>query len=401
MVDRVRKNIAAQVPAGETVLVVSGGDDEVTALEGRVGWHFPRSAEGWHAGGHPADDDEAIAHLEKLRQAGARWIAFPTTSLWWLDHYAGFHRHLARTYAAVSSTDGSCVLFSLHGEAEPPPDPAFPLGAFHRIGKPALVSVVIPCYKQAHFLADAIGSVREQTYPAVEIVVVDDGSPDTTRAVVEGFPEVNYIRQENKGLSAARNRGLSEAQGAYLVFLDADDRLLPRAIAAGLQTMYSRGPDCAFVSGHYRWIGPHGDVLTVYEPDRVDGNHYEALLRLNYIGHPGSVIYRRWIFGEVGAFDEGLPACEDYDLYLRIARLFSVCRHYDLVAEYRRHDQNMSGDPALMLSTVVAVLESQRQFAESDPVLLEALEAGLSRYRRIYGRDLMRAVAHSVRRPHT
>ena len=129
------------------------------------------------------------------------------------------------------------------------------------MGEPSLVSVVIPCYKQAHFLGHAIESVQRQTYPAVEIIVVDDGSPDGTRAVVESFPAVNYVRQENKGLSAARNRGLRESQGSYLVFLDADDLLLPDAVAAGLQTLYASGPEYAFVSGHYRWIGPSGEFL--------------------------------------------------------------------------------------------------------------------------------------------
>jgi hypothetical protein len=383
MVCRVREFVVCEVPAGARVLVVSDGDDSLTALEGREGWHFPRSVEGWHAGGHPADDDEAIAHLEELRALGATWIAFPTTSFWWLDHYALFHRYLAGRYAAVQGVDNDCLLFRLGESREPAWELEAPLSPLPQTGEPGLVSVVIACYKQAHFLGKAIESVLGQTYPAVEVVVVDDGSPDATRDVAASYAEVRYVKQQNKGPSAARNRGLAEARGAYLVFLDADDMLLPPAVAAGLQALYSHA-DCAFVSGHYRWVGPDGEVRTVYEPDRVDGNHYEALLRLNYIGHPGSVVYRRSVLEEVGGFDEKLRGCEDYDLYLRITRQFPVCRHYRLVADYRRHDANFSSQPELMLRVVIPLLQSQRRFVKGDPALSRALATGISRYRRLY-----------------
>ena len=90
-----------------------------------------------------------------------------------------------------------------------------------------VVSVVIPCYRQAHFLPDAIESVLAQTYPHFEIIVVDDGSPDDTRAVAGRYPGVRCLRQRNRGLSAARNAGLAASIGTYVVFLDADDRLTP------------------------------------------------------------------------------------------------------------------------------------------------------------------------------
>src|SRR3954469_14899324 len=96
------------------------------------------------------------------------------------------------------------------------------------------VAVVIPCYKQANYLPDAIQSVLDQTHDRVEIVVVDDGSPDNTREVAARYATVRYVRQENQGLASARNTGIRESVSPYLVFLDADDRLLPNALAAGL-----------------------------------------------------------------------------------------------------------------------------------------------------------------------
>src|SRR3954470_15335442 len=113
-----------------------------------------------------------------------------------------------------------------------------------------LVSVVIPCYKQAHFLAEAIESALNQTYSSVEIIVVNDGSPDDTNRVVQRYPNVRLIEQRNQGLSASRNAGIRESRGNFLIFLDADDKLRPNAIKAGLHWLNCY-PECAFVSGGY------------------------------------------------------------------------------------------------------------------------------------------------------
>src|SRR5215210_7179893 len=93
------------------------------------------------------------------------------------------------------------------------------------------VSVVIPCFNQGHFLGEALESVLSQTRPPDHVVVVDDGSVDNTAVVVGRFPTVHYIRQPNGGLARARNTGLRHTRGEYLVFLDADDRLWPDAVA--------------------------------------------------------------------------------------------------------------------------------------------------------------------------
>src|SRR3712207_5573157 len=116
-----------------------------------------------------------------------------------------------------------------------------------------LVSVVIPCYKQAHFLGEAIESVLAQSYPHFEVVVVDDGSTDNTSEVAARYPGVRCVRQDNQGLAAARNSGLAHSKGEYLLFLDADDRLLPHALEVGVERLEAH-PECAFVSGRYRNI---------------------------------------------------------------------------------------------------------------------------------------------------
>src|SRR6266581_946708 len=213
-----------------------------------------------------------------------------------------------------------------------------------------LVSVVIPCYNQAHFLREAIESVLAQTYPHFEVVVVDDGSTDNTAAVVAGYPGVRYFRQENQGLAAARNTGLRHSVGERLVFLDADDRLMPHAIEVGL-ACFKDHPECAFVYGHSRFMTFDGSLFHWQPRPRVEGDYYLALLQGCPIFATGSVMYRREIFELVGGFDPSLSPAADYDLYYRIARQFPIRCHDQTIAEYRKHDTNMTRSSELMLRT--------------------------------------------------
>src|SRR5919107_4763688 len=164
-----------------------------------------------------------------------------------------------------------------------------------------LVSVVIPCYNQAHFLGEAIESVLAQSHLRFEIVVVDDGSTDDTAEVAACYPGVRCVRQDNRGLSAARNSGLRHSEGEYVVFLDADDRLLPEALATGLECLKSY-PECAFASGRYRFIASDGSFLKQPRERLVEKDSYVALLQRNYIGVPAVVIYRRAVFASIGGF---------------------------------------------------------------------------------------------------
>lgn len=260
-----------------------------------------------------------------------------------------------------------------------------------------LVSVVIPCYRQARFLGMAIESALAQEYPRIEIVVVDDGSPDETATVAARYPAVRYVRQENGGLSSARNRGWRVARGEFVVFLDADDRLLPKAIAAGVRALLLR-PECAFASGDYQYVNADGSLQRKRPQRFVEDDHYRALLRDNYIGMCATVIHRRAALEEVGGFEPALPACEDYDLYLRIARRHPVCCHRELVAEYRQHGENMSARPALMLETVLGVLRRQWRHARADPRDRRAYREGVRYWRSLYGRALSNELWSSAAR---
>ena len=226
-----------------------------------------------------------------------------------------------------------------------------------------LVSIVIPCYNQGRYLGDGLDSACRQTYEAVEVIVVDDGSTDDTARVAASRPGVRYVHQQNAGTAAARNRGVADSRGELLLFLDADDRLLPDAVARGVDYL-ARHPDAAFVTGHVRLIHADGtpDVVPTQEHEAAG---YPALLRWNYIWTPGVVLYRRSAVLDAGGFDPAAAGSADFDLNIRIARRRAVACHHHVILEYRQHDANMTRDPAHMLRSAVSVRRREKRHARA------------------------------------
>jgi len=262
-----------------------------------------------------------------------------------------------------------------------------------RVSTPT-VGVVITTYNHAHFLRDALDSVRSQTRAADAIVVVDDGSTDDPGSVTAAYSDVRLIRQENRGLAAARNAGLAAVGTSHVVFLDADDRLEPEAIAAGLGC-FARIPDCGFVYGGHRYIDAAGqDIGERFEPPGDEP--YLNLLRRNFIGMHATVMYRRDLLAGAGGFDERLRRCEDYDVYLRMARRHPVAAYPDLVADYRLHGENMSADHGAMLRSALEVHARHAPSASADPRLRTAWTEGRRRWRQGYAEEM--AVARYRRR---
>ena len=259
-----------------------------------------------------------------------------------------------------------------------------------------LVSVIIPCYNQAHYLREAIESLAAQSYEHFEIIVIDDGSTDNTREVAERYEGVKCISQSNRGLAAARNAGLKASRGEYLLFLDADDRLLSDALDIHVKALASH-PDCAFVYGHVKLIAADGSPLASPLQVRVDREHYFELLRRNYIWTPGAVLYRRTALATVSGFNTNVSASADFDLNLRLARMFPIHCHDRAVLEYRRHNSNMSGDPKVMLASSIKVLRWQRKFTKGNRQYETALESGIKTTQLGYGEKLVKAVANQLR----
>ncbi len=256
-----------------------------------------------------------------------------------------------------------------------------------------LVSVIIPCYNGEAFLKEAIESALEQSYPWVEVIVVDDGSTDSSSEIAQQLP-VRYIRQPNRGLTASRNLGVCESRGSYIVFLDADDRLKPDAIETGLRVLAGR-PECAMAVGDHLFVSEDGSHLANSRKEYLAASHYEALLRSNFIEMISSVLFRRRALDEVGGFNTDLRVAEDYELYLRIARKYPICSHLAVVAEYRRHQENASHNSELMLTMTVDVLRSQARYIRGDARRLFAFLEGLRTWRRQYGRQLASELART------
>lgn len=239
------------------------------------------------------------------------------------------------------------------------------------------VSVVIPCYRQAHFLPDAIESALSQRGERCEIIVVDDGSPDDVPAVVDRYPGVRCLSQENRGLPGARNAGLEASAGSHMVFLDADDRLLPSATAAGLEAL-ARAPSAPLAWGFNRTIDEHGTVVgEIANPWPRDHAVYEDLLLRNVVGPPVGVMFRRSALERWGGFAAEQETAEDYEIYLRLAYHAPIVCHRQVIAEYRDHGSKMSSDLEAMLRGVLRALRCQEPRVAGDPRLRRALRAGV------------------------
>lgn len=247
-----------------------------------------------------------------------------------------------------------------------------------------IVSVIIPCYNGAPFLPEAIESTITQTIPPFEVIVVDDGSTDNTEEVVARYPEVRYIRQENQGASIARNTGLSKSQGEYLIFLDHDDRLLPQAIEVGVNSLRAH-PDCGFVFGFSRTIGTDGVILTEAQEARIESANYQLILSGRSLAPPATVMFRRTVFDAVGGFDSTFDPAEDYEFYLRVARTFPIYCHNQVVVEYRRHDNNLSGNIPRILEATLRVIEAQWEFLQGNKDDEAAYRTGKKHWSNLFG----------------
>jgi len=206
------------------------------------------------------------------------------------------------------------------------------------------VSVIIPCFKQGHFLPIAIESALGQTHSNVEVVVVDDGSPDDPASICQRYGSaVRCIRKANAGLSAARNTGILAATGEWLIFLDADDYLPTDALEQHLATAAAH-PFADVFYGTYHYVdeagksfGPRFDPVLPIEP-------FHSLLMGTYFP-PHAVMTRRRSLGNSGVFDVTLRSLEDWDMWIRLAAAGSrFVRTPALNVPYRQHSASMSKD---------------------------------------------------------
>jgi len=204
------------------------------------------------------------------------------------------------------------------------------------------ISVVIPSFNRRHTLARALQSVCEQSSPVDEIILVDDGSTDDSQAMVAArFPQVRVIRQPNRGVSAARNRGIAAARGDWIALLDSDDCWLEHKIER-VRAACAEAPGQVLIHSDEIWIRRGTRVNPMHKHRKSGGWIFRQCLPLCAIS-PSAAVIRKSTLQECGGFDESLPACEDYDLWLRLCHRYPV--HYidaALIVKYGGHDDQLS-----------------------------------------------------------
>ena len=199
------------------------------------------------------------------------------------------------------------------------------------------VSVVIPTYNRAHLVAHTINSALAQTHPAVEVIVVDDGSTDATPETLLQFGQrIRVVRQENRGVAAARNRGAAEARGDFVLFLDSDDVLAPSCVEKQLARFESEA-GLGLVYTDLEVVDGEGRTVRIVASGQ-EGHVAPELLRLEreVLHTPGSgVLIPKRVFQEAGGFDERISVSEDWDLCYRIASKHPIGRVPEVLMRYR------------------------------------------------------------------
>ena len=205
------------------------------------------------------------------------------------------------------------------------------------------ISLVIPAYNRASLLKRALESVAMQTNRPAEIIVVDDGSTDDTAIMIKKeFPDVVYIHQKNSGVSAARNLGIQNANHEWIAFLDSDDEWLPGKLAIQLSVIENNPADTHLVHSNEIWIRNGNRVNQMDKHEKYGGWIFEHCLPMCAIS-PSSVLIKKSLLYEAGLFDEQLPACEDYDMWLKICARYPVkYLPQPLIKKYGGHEDQLS-----------------------------------------------------------
>ncbi len=209
-----------------------------------------------------------------------------------------------------------------------------------------LVSVIIPTFNRNWCLMEAIDSVHAQTYTNYELIVVDDGSTDNTTELLDRREGITVIQQTNQGVSSARNKGIAFSKGELIAFLDSDDLWQPEKLA--VQVAYFRhNLEVMICQTEEIWIRNGRRIFPKSRHKKTSGYFFERSLELCLVS-PSAVMMRSHLFDQVGIFDENLPACEDYDLWLRVGlRMPILLIDRPLVVKRGGHADQLSSNPGL------------------------------------------------------
>ncbi len=253
-----------------------------------------------------------------------------------------------------------------------------------------LVTVIIPVYNGAEFLGAAIESAQAQTYRSLEIIIVDDGSTDTSLQIAKEYAaqdeRIRVIAQPNGGVAKARNTAIAAARGEFIAPLDADDLWIPDKIARQMACMLATGDDCGFVYSWWALIDPAGKIVDRSPRWTVAGRRFETLLLINFTGNASIPLFRKHCLVEAGVYNSALAAaksggCEDLEVVLRIAARYSIGVVPEILMGYRRSPGSMSTDCNRMWRSRQMVLAHIGEVWPSlDPAVLRASDRQFCMY---------------------
>ncbi|MEG5067316.1 glycosyltransferase family A protein [Microcoleus sp. B3-A4] len=247
-----------------------------------------------------------------------------------------------------------------------------------------LVSVIIPAYNAEQFIEETLKSVLAQTYPEIEVLVVDDGSQDRTAEIVEKISKkhsrVQLLKQQNAGVAAARNLAIQKSRGEYIAPIDADDIWYPENIEKQVQCMREGEPSLGVV---YSWsldIDENGFLTGGIRAFTIEGEVYETLICHNFLGNASASMIRRSALDKVGFYDtsyieKSAQGCEDWDLYLRLAEYYQFGVVPEFLIGYRKVYTSMSSNYVAMAKSHALMLQDVKQRHPEIPEFLHRLSA--------------------------
>ncbi|NNE38778.1 MAG: glycosyltransferase [Gammaproteobacteria bacterium] len=244
------------------------------------------------------------------------------------------------------------------------------------------ISVIIPTFNRKHTLCRAIDSVVHQKYRPDEIIVIDDGSTDNTKLqLLQKYPEIKYEYQANRGVSAARNNGISIARNSWIAFLDSDDRWHKNKLNSQLKIL-TENPEYKICHTNETWIKDGKKINQKKKHQKRGGYIFKYCLPLCVIS-PSSILIHRDIFDDIGMFDESLPACEDYELWLRMCAKYPlVYISQQLVEKYGGHPDQLSrrywGMDRFRIRAMEKILHSGRLNAEQKKLVQDNIQSKLN-----------------------
>ena len=234
------------------------------------------------------------------------------------------------------------------------------------------ISVVMPTYNRAHFLGKAIDSVLSQTYGNFEVIIIDDNSKDNTADLLKKYKDtrIKYVKNtENRGCGVARNQGMELARGDYITFLDSDDEIFSTKFEKQLENFHALPNKIGLIyCGFCYASGKTGEIVKSISP-KLDGNVYNNLLARNLFPIHAPII-RRECFQKCGMLDVTLPACEDWDIWIRISRYYKFAFVPDILAKYNIHGKQKSTEVESVIRARERIVEKYRSDLDERPRLL-------------------------------